>query len=1234
MKKRMIPILLSLVLLLSLIPVGFALADTTTEEEILQQRRQQVFDVMWDMGTVLWCATEDFTYTFATSTVNIKAGRLYRGIPYTHARGTYEAFMEYMGEADAKGVHEAIDLNPEMLSGSSLTARVGNDCSGAANSAYGSISPTIKQAGASTQVPANGFPRVALDKYVVKPSEDTNSDGKDVCVANGEQVMYSIYAEAQLADLWVCSGHTMMNHYVDVKYNDDGTINGEESTAVVVHQTPGYIRATTSSAYYTSGEFSEANYGEKVYKCFGVDEPKTFAWLYESGYMPVTCKELIDASPVEASTVSDSQTEHSYKTLLSGTISSNYQIDSVTMTITNENGVPLQQGTARCYRSDGNGTNSDMVYDLSRLRYENPEKMMGVINPNLLGVGNYHCRVDVRLFNGDVHEKVRDFDFAVAKDDLCEGWVDNSNISDKFAAGTTKAVCPTCGGEAVEWIPLPEINAEKSLIAGTHYYLTGDINNSSYYKVGGNNTEIKTCIHLNGHDLTSTIRVVQMAMWGRLHIMGNGKVVGGGTNESYGSTIAFASANAEVHLHGGTYGHAASTTRPTVFVKPESYANATVYLYGGATLCRMNGAIGPNVDMGNGYFYMKGGLITGGWNPDGNGGNIVIRNTLQKNFVVSGGIIAEGLAKYGGNVYITGSTSLFTMEGGEVYLGIAGYPKKTGAGGNIYVEDKGVVKLSGGTVSYGKAYNGGGNIFVKGGAKATVGGIVEKGNGDYGGSGSEAGGNIYLIEDGSSLTVTGTVRDNFAVSTGGNIFGSLNTNITIDGGTVSGGVASNRGGNVYITNTGGTLLIKNKGKVENGSAPNGGNVGTNIAATITLESGSITGGTASDLGNNIRLHANAKVSVADGVIDGGVYMHTGTLDLSKSASVGSVEFTTGKLRVDNGWTGSAGVKWTAEYGYGDTVASNRGACGTGSTFVAGGSYTGTLTYDGLETKPNIFGVNGALTVAGAQVVGNTTKWVVDNAAAVTAVQNGEYIKLYTDNALALTKDVYVDLNGHTVAASGTGVLYGMGDGSAAATCPVADTAKLEDCFVAIETDGVYTFHKLDMALNAVALRPSTAGVYYKVRYACDPVLAQRIGYRGIAMSVASMPTENFANEGHVIYTKMMGKPAFTDNAAVENSCILNNILTATTADENDENGRMPIFARPYIAIDKDGDGTADYTVVADTEQSGSYSLLDILKAVDANWAGYESQQQALKEHYATWKTWNVDWDSMLPNFAK
>lgn len=1248
MKKRIIPVLLALALLLGLIPVGVAFADATTDEEILQQRRDKVFDEMWKMATVMWRATEDFTYTFAGSTVNIQKGRLYRGIPYTHARGTYAAFMECLEEPNEKGEYNAVGLTPEALSGGSLTARVGNDCSGATNTAYGSISPTIKQAGASTQVPANGFPRVALDKYVVKPSDTTNSDCDTVCANNGEQVMYSIYAEVRKADLWVNNGHAMMNHYVEVVYNEDGTINGEKSKAIVVHQTPTYIRATDRSAYYTSGEFSEENYGEKVYKTYGVDETRTFAWLYDAGYMPVTCKELIDASAVEKSTVSDSVTDHSFETLLSGTLSSNYQIDTVTMTITDENGVQLQKGTARCYRTNGDGTNADMVYDLSQLRYENPEKMIGMINPNLLGVGNYRCRVDVRLFNGEIKEKVRDFDFTVEEDDLCEGWIDNSDISAQFVPGTTKAVCPYCGGDAVEWtaLPAPVAGSYTELIAGEHYYVAQDMNIQGYYQIT-DDSEIKpTCVHLNGHNIVSSTTVFQMKIRGRLHAMGNGKVIGGGT--SNGATIDFQSSNAEIYLHGGTYGHLASTTRPTIYTAVGAYAQATTYLYGGATLCRMNGALGPNIDIGNGHFYMKGGLITDGWNPDGKGGNVVIQNTKQTTtFTMDGGIIAGGMAKYGGNVYVTNAAGNFAMNDGEVYLGIAGYPSNNGAGGNIYVENKGNVKITDGLVDYGKAYKNGGNIYATGGAQVAVGGLVEKGNGNYGGASEAWGGNVYLSSDDglttqTAITVTGTVRNPLGkYSNGANIGAATGSvKIVVDGGTVSGGAVTSRGGNVYMIGTAPSITVKNNGSISGGSAINGGNIATNSAkATITVESGgSITGGTASSYGGNIRLHAEATVEVSDGTVDGNIYAYIGTVNLSGTAAVGDVEFGNdlGKLQVANGWSGSASVKWSQAYAYGETISARRGIC-------AAEGYTGTLVYDGLETKPNIFGVDGAFVIAGTQVVGQTTKWVVDNAAAVAAVQNGEYIKLFTDNALVMTKDAYVDINGHNVSASGAGTLYGMDSanddfdpadsGKVTAACPVADCAQWDERYVAIDTNGAYSFHRFDIGLYAVVLRPDAAGVYYQAQYECDPVLAQRIGYRGVAMSVASMPTQDFTNEDHVLYTKLTGAPVFADGYALENSCILNNVLMADTVDDNDENGKMPIYARPYAAIDKDGDGQVDYTVVADEDQSGDYSLLDILTLVNDNWVAYETRHELLRETYAKWKTWGINWDDALPNFA-
>lgn len=141
-----------------------------------------------------------------------------------------------------------------------------------------------------------------------------------------------------------------------------------------------------------------------------------------------------------------------------------------------------------------------------------------------------------------------------------------------------------------------------------------------------------------------------------------------------------------------------------------------------------------------------------------------------------------------------------------------------------------------------------------------------------------------------------------------------------------------------------------------------------------------------------------------------------------------------------------------------------------------------------------------------------------------------------------------------------------------------------------------------------------------------------------------MPGGNFARETDVLYTKIIGAPAFVNLEAVENSCILENIISANNATENDADGQMPIYANPYVAIDKDGDNKADYSAVADTVNGGrttqsasfsgiAYSLLDILKLVNSNWNVYAEQQDMLKGYYTTWKTWGIDWDKDLPNFV-
>jgi hypothetical protein len=371
---------------------------------------------------------------------------------------------------------------------------------------------------------------------------------------------------------------------------------------------------------------------------------------------------------------------------------------------------------------------------------------------------------------------------------------------------------------------------------------------------------------------------------------------------------------------------------------------------------------------------LRGGKILDGTTIDtGYGGNVRVASSSKftswpSTFTMYDGVIAGGRAKYGGNVGVfrEGSSHgnkdrTFNMEGGLMHFGFAGYAAgSAGVGGNIYASGTvAKVNLNGGTVTYGKAYKGGGNIYAKSGSQIVIGGIVENGNGDYS-STAQSGGNVYLngtADAATKLTVTGTLRNPLtAVSLGGNIFCSY-AEVVVDGGTVSGGNATDRGGNIYLTNTKPTLTVKNGGKIIDGTSAQGGNVGTNIAAAvINVESGStISGGTATDKGPDIRLFAAATVNMSGGSA-GDVYGYTGKFNLSGMASVEKLTFTTGTMTIDNGWTGTADVNWGGNH-VTDGVLT-KASCGSNvnGTFTAGGSFAGTLTYNGISRAAGKDGV--------------------------------------------------------------------------------------------------------------------------------------------------------------------------------------------------------------------------------------------------------------------------------------
>ena len=1232
--KRLLAMLICLALVLSVLPQCWMVnAEALSDEEILKQRRDTVYNTMMDMATVMWRATEDINYLFATSAVTIKKGRLYRGIPYTHARGNYNTFEALLGEPNEKGEREISGLTAEMLDGGPRDARIGMDCSGAVCAAYATVSSTIKNVGASTVTVNKGFVPVGI--YTPNPA--SNSNGVQICIDNGEQVMYQSYAMAQYADIVSCSSHSMMTQSVNVVYAEDGTIDGELSTMTVVHQAPDLVR---DNRVYTEGPYSEAEYGEKVYRTFRIDEAKSFKTLFDSGYLPYTCKELIDPSAVAEAVVTDSETEHSYKNILSGVISANRMIESVTMTITDANGEVLQQGTAYTYRADYHNTNTNMNYDLGQILIENPSKMTGQINLNWLGVGDYHCRLDVKLMSGETVEKVRDFDFSVAQEDLGAGWVDNSALEFTEVEGKKMAVCPVCKGDPVEWKVLPTITTATSLAAG-HYYLDADRTQTGRFSVAGSAT---TCVHLNDHNITCTnSQVFRLgAANGVLNIMGIGNVKGSYNTERDGykesATIYISSGSASANLYGGNYGHTYKTERATLTTEA---ANPRITMYTGATVCRMDGANGPNVEMRNGHFDMRGGRILDGKNKDGYGGNVRIymSSTFGTNtiFTQYGGIIAEGRAKYGANVYVYGHSNTnprrkFIMhEGAVVTAGFAGYASSsTGLGGNVYVTNYGFAQLDG-TISYGKAYSGGGNVYTRSGADITIGGTVAYGNGDYAEKGNLSGGNVYLLDTGTTAIITGTVRDPLtATSVGGNIFCSA-ASVTVDGGTVSGGRATSRGGNIYLPGESPSLLVKNNGKIINGTAPNGGNVSTNSAtAVITVESGSITGGTATNDGDDLRLYEAATVNLSGGAV-GDVYGHSGTFNLSGNANIGRLAFESGTVKLDNGWTGSADVTWGGSY-VTDGVLTNA-ACGstTDGTFTAGDSFDGNLVYNSEQPA---LGVDGVVRLAAAGVASTAgEKGYLSVDEALAAVGEGNTLKLYTDAELTLEKDTYVDINGNNVTVSGSGKLYGidssnddyLGNGTATVTGDVeritTDPAT-GNRYVAIEDNGTATFHRVALKPSAVTLRPTDAGLYYKARYNCDETLAKQVKCYGVVLSLYNMPGEDFMAEFWDNNRYTVASEPFKPGAEATSGAVFNIMRTGNKPEINVRNGEMTIYANAYLLLNDDTLVMADQTVSDTVNDPGfdgaAYSLYDVMKTLDEKWADYENKHDQILEFYNTW----------------
>lgn len=386
--------------------------EPENEEDILAYRREVVVAEMRRTMATLWTPEEDIvyylknpdTFTEDNDPITLKAGRIYQGLPYTHGSGSAYGFFSYASSEDENGVYTISGLTPTHLTGENSNlensrARQGCDCADTVFWSWGRVSSSISFTYTGEMTEKYGCLPVG-DYFCDLPK--LTSSTKTVTTANGEGVMFDAYAQIQPGDAMVLytkasGGHAVMVVDSHIEYTDDG-IDGENSYVVIIEQKSSPQR---EEQHYYSEELDQ-----DIYICGAVDSKWTFNEIFKKGYLPVTCKELIDAAPKADETVSTYSDNPTISNLWTDSIKSNYRIASVTVTIL-QNGKTVQKATSYGRQKEQR--------NFSMLAFKDPmeqDMILGGLNIDALEAGEYQCVVTCLLSTGNRHTA---FDFTFTK---------------------------------------------------------------------------------------------------------------------------------------------------------------------------------------------------------------------------------------------------------------------------------------------------------------------------------------------------------------------------------------------------------------------------------------------------------------------------------------------------------------------------------------------------------------------------------------------------------------------------------------------------------------------------------------------------------------------------------------------------------------------------------------------------------------------------------------------------
>ena len=299
--------------------------------EKVMEVRNKVVDAMYRQCTVQWRVEEDLPHSCTCQMTTChgvySTEYTYIGMPYNHKAASVKRF-NYALDDDGTLADWTYDLGPF----DGFDIYIGTDCSGAVQTAWWSVSNTTNMRATDQIMPAYGNGTIAVGDYkcdfkMTKQTRDgvTTLFTAEYLEANSEQTIYEAYADTHPGDAIInrvaAGGHTRMIASEPVVIRDQaGNINPVYSY-VICHEQGGYMVDDVNKI---------CTFGKHDWKY-------SFAALYDTAYLPVTCEELLtgEVEPVEVELVGGCD---GYGGMFSGAVVANYHLDAVTLTIVDNEG--------------------------------------------------------------------------------------------------------------------------------------------------------------------------------------------------------------------------------------------------------------------------------------------------------------------------------------------------------------------------------------------------------------------------------------------------------------------------------------------------------------------------------------------------------------------------------------------------------------------------------------------------------------------------------------------------------------------------------------------------------------------------------------------------------------------------------------------------------------------------------------------------------------------------------